>query len=264
MNKISLVVVEPAKSRLRATGFSGQTRRASGSSVKLLQSAEARHVSELPGFAHRPHARFACTQAVAPDELDLETAVDLLAKRAAKDSAKAAKAAQSGGVAAEGAPTSGAKPATKKPQKVSVRKAAPAAAGKAAGGKAAAKSAAGGKRAAAGALAGSANGKLGRRRAAPGSNGSDSRSSSKTASSSAKAAAESGSTTSGGGKQKAGAAAADAARKPPSAYQAFRKARWDDAKARHTDLTGKEVRAECQTNLTCLTGMLCCAARQQL
>lgn len=207
-------------------------------------------------------------KAVAPEELDLQVAVDLLAKKAARNAAKAAKTASSGAAPAESdsssaaASTKSANPKTTKSAAAAGTQAKKATVGKAAPRNPKAPS---GRQAAGGAADSSAGGKPGRRRKAdsgstaadpsikpPGSTGRPSRA--KKADPAAAAAA--GSSTAkrpaarsavrspggrAGGVAAAGSSRGASASRPPPPWQAFRKARWDAVQAQHGDLTGKEL-----------------------
>ena len=148
-------------------------------------------------------------QSVAPEELDLQTAVELLAKKAARNAAKAAKAAGSSPDSAEPGVVS---PSTPKKPKAS-------------------KSAGSGSDS-----GGSAGGKPGRRKKAAGASGKlaaaaagGSGPASGNAASSTSSGADGGGGGGGGGSRK------------PSAWMAFRKARWEGVKAQHSGVAGREV-----------------------
>jgi hypothetical protein len=182
-------------------------------------------------------------QSIVPEELDVQTAVELLAKKAARNAAKAAKAAGSSSSDAEpGAvsPTVAAQPKAAKAE-ASKPPAAKAVVSKSKAAKGSSKSAGSGSNSGS-----SAGGKPGRRKksneksagsaprkasaAAAGGNGDRSPAAGGTASS-ADAAAPSGAGSGGGG----------AGSRKPSAWMAFRKARWEGVKAQHGGIAGREV-----------------------
>ena len=162
-------------------------------------------------------------QSVAPEELDLQTAVELLAKKAARNAAKAAKAAGSSPDSAEPgvvSPSTPEKPRASKPRAVKVGAKKPKVA------KGGSKSADGGSDSGS-----SADGKPGRRKKAAGASG---KLAAAAAGGSGPASGNAASSTS------SGAGGGGGSRKP-SAWMAFRKARWEAVKAQHSGVAGREV-----------------------
>jgi hypothetical protein len=183
-----------------------------------------------------PTASSSHLQGVAPEELDLQTAVELLAKKAARNAAKAAKAAAS---SSEGAASSATAPSTARKTRASKPRAAKAGASKPKATKGSSKTTSGKAD-----LGSSASGKPGRRRKPAGA--SDEASAAVASSSGSRQALDEAT----GSIRTAAPAKADngsggAGSRKTSAWTAFRKARWNAVKAQHGGVAGREVSVFC-------------------